>query len=98
MQILIGEKPAREFASVGQSALTACAMRLAEWHYLERETRSRPLMIVDDFGAALDSTRKKLLFTELGTLGQLFLSSHSSLQPNSSSNTLTIHDGKLLVG
>jgi DNA replication and repair protein RecF len=97
VQILIGEKPAREFASVGQSALTACAMRLAEWHYLERETRSRPLMIVDDFGAALDSTRKKLLFKELGTLGQLFLSSHSSLQTNSSANTLTIHEGKLLV-
>ncbi len=93
VQILIGDKPAREFASVGQSALAACAMRLAEWHYLERETRGRPLMIVDDFGSALDSTRKKLLFKELGTLGQLFLSSHSSLQ--SGSHTLHIHDGKL---
>ncbi len=95
VQIMIGQKPAREFASVGQSALAACAMRLAEWHYLERETRTRPLMIVDDFGSALDSTRKKLLFTELGTLGQLFMSSHSSLQAGS--NTLTIHDGKLIA-
>ena len=94
VQILIGDKPAREFASVGQSALIACALRLAEWHYLERETRSRPLMIVDDFGSALDSTRKKLLFKELGTLGQLFLSSHASLQTGS--NILTIHDGKLV--
>lgn len=94
LQIVIGDKPAREFASVGQSALIACALRLAEWHYLKRETRSRPLMIVDDFGSALDSTRKKLLFKELGTLGQLFLSSHASLQPGS--NTLTIHEGKLV--
>ncbi len=92
VQINIGQKSAREFASVGQSALAACALRLAEWHYLKQETRSRPLMIVDDFGAALDSTRRKLLFAELSTLGQLFLSSHSSLQAG---NTLHIHAGKL---
>ncbi len=92
IHIVLGEKPAREFASVGQSALAACALRLAEWHYLKQETRSRPLMIVDDFGAALDSTRRKLLFNELATLGQLFLSSHSSLQAG---NTLRIHAGRL---
>lgn len=95
LHISIGEKPTREFASIGQSALTACALRLAEWHYLEKETRLRPLMIVDDFGAALDATRRKLLFKELGTLGQLFLSSHSSLQAGT--NTLHIHNGRLLV-
>ncbi len=93
LQIFIGEKSAREFASIGQSALVACALRLAEWHFLERETRSRPLMIVDDFGNALDGTRKKLLFSELGKLGQLFLSSHSSLQAG---HTLKIHEGKLV--
>lgn len=90
--IVVGNKPAREFASIGQSVLAACAMRLAEWHYLERETRTRPLMIVDDFGQALDSTRKKLLFTELQSLGQLFLSSHVSLN---SGHSLTIHNGSL---
>lgn len=95
LQILIGRKAAREFASIGQSALAACAMRLAEWHYLQLETRMRPLMIVDDFGSALDATRKKLLFAELKQLGQLFLSSHSSIQENMASvHTITIKDGK----
>ncbi len=93
VQIFIGDKSARDYASIGQSALTACSMRLAEWHYIERETRNRPLMIVDDFGAALDATRKKLLFQELSRLGQLFLSSHTSL---SASNTLEIVAGKLV--
>ena len=92
LQMVIGDKPAREFASVGQSALVACALRLAEWHFLERETFNRPLMIVDDIGYALDSTRKRLLFTELGKLGQLFLSSHSSIQAG---RTIHIHEGKL---
>jgi len=51
-------------------------------------------MIVDDFGAALDSTRKRLLFDELNKLGQLFLSSHASL---AAGNTLYIAAGRLLV-
>lgn len=95
LQIMINGKSARDFASVGQSALVAAALRLAEWHYLKQQTHSSPLMIVDDFGSSLDSTRRKMLFTELTKLGQLFLSSHASVQPHHAQvNTLYIKDGK----
>jgi DNA replication and repair protein RecF len=93
--ITINSQPARDFASIGQSALAATALRLAEWHYLSQETRERPLMIVDDFAHCLDATRKTLLFTELSTLGQLFISSHESLRGFSQGavKTLQIKNG-----
>jgi recombinational DNA repair ATPase RecF len=82
---------------VGQSALAATALRLAEWQYLKAETRERPLMIVDDFAHCLDAKRKTLLFTELSKLGQLFVSSHESLRGFSQGavKTIQIKDGLL---
>lgn len=97
LYIFINAKSARDFASIGQSALIACALRLAEWHYLKEETHSKPLMIVDDFGSSLDSTRRQMLFAKLATLGQLFLSSHASVQGHFASvKTHTMKEGKLV--
>jgi DNA replication and repair protein RecF len=77
------QKPFREFASEGQHYLAAVSLKLAGWQYLKEKIRDVPLMIVDDFGAALDSSRKQLLFEEMQTLGQVFLSSHQSIGKNS---------------
>lgn len=99
LTILIEAKLARDFASVGQSALAAAALRLAEWHYLKAETRERPLMIVDDFAHGLDARRKGQLYTELSSLGQLFVSSHDSLRSFAKGEVVTLHikEGQVLA-
>src|SRR5262249_39681815 len=97
LMIKIGSKAAREYASIGQSALAACALRLAEWFYLKEETTSRPLMIVDDFGFSLDSTKRKRLFSELTNLGQLFLSTHSPLHDHPSKKTIAMKEGQIII-
>ena len=73
------QKPFREFASEGQHYLAAVSLKLAGWNYLKAEIQDTPLLIVDDFGAALDSARKKLLFEEIKHRGQVFLSSHQNI-------------------
>lgn len=97
LHISIDSKSARDFASVGQSALAAAALRLAEWNYLKAETRERPLMIVDDFAHGLDTRRKSQLYTELSHLGQLFVSSHDSLRGFAKGQvvTLQVHNGTI---
>src|SRR5207245_1706168 len=78
MQILLNEKPFREFGSEGQQHLAAISLKLAEWHYLKEQAQDIPLMIIDDFATSLDATRRRVLFEELAFLGQVFLSSHVS--------------------
>ncbi|MBS0655360.1 MAG: DNA replication/repair protein RecF, partial [Verrucomicrobia bacterium] len=58
LQILLNEKPFREFASEGQQHLAAISLKLAEWHYLKEEAKDIPLMIIDDFAVSLDAARK----------------------------------------
>jgi DNA replication and repair protein RecF len=78
LQILLNEKPFREFGSEGQQHLAAISLKLAEWHYLKEQAQEMPLMIIDDFATALDATKRRLLFEKLPSLGQVFLSSHVS--------------------
>jgi DNA replication and repair protein RecF len=82
LQFYYKQKPFREFASEGQQYLAACCLKFAGWRYLKKEIRDIPLMVIDDFGAALDASRKKLLFDEMQTLGQVFLSSHQYIGKN----------------
>lgn len=89
IQILLNEKPFREFASEGQQHLAAISLKLAEWHYLKEEAKDVPLMIIDDFAVSLDMARRRVLFEELASLGQVFLSSHVSQGMIASEKTIS---------
>lgn len=93
LEIFSEGRPFRDFASEGQQHLAAISLKLAEWHYLKEHAQDVPLMIIDDFATSLDSIRQRLLFEELHQLGQVFLSSHTSL----GKSAIKIKNGSIIM-
>lgn len=73
IEILLHEKEARYFASEGQKRCCTASLRLAEWSRLKGMVGEPPLMCIDDATISLDQYREHNLYTQLGELGQVFL-------------------------
>ncbi len=91
LELFIGGKEARSFASEGQKRSCLSAIRLAEWQRLYERTEAPPLFSIDDFAVHLDATRQSFLETHISVLGQVFLTS-----PYPPTAFLEKHAGKLL--
>lgn len=75
LEILLYEKEARYFASEGQKRCCTAALRLAEWLRLKEAVGEAPIMCIDDATISLDPSREHHLYSQLGELGQVFLTS-----------------------
>lgn len=82
LTIGIGQKEARFFASEGQQRSCVAALRFAEWMRLNQLADDTPLMLMDDVGVSLDSSRRDRLMSHVKTLGQVFLTSTQELEAN----------------
>jgi DNA replication and repair protein RecF len=71
--ILLGGQDTRLFASEGQQRSCIAALRLAEWTQLHEASKEMPLMLVDDFGIGLDSSRRSALAGHLQCAEQAFI-------------------------
>lgn len=69
------EQEMRFFGSEGQQRTCVAALRLAEWQRLKAHSGLRPLMLVDDVGISLDSSRRERMMGHLCDLGQVFITS-----------------------
>ncbi len=79
--IAIAGKEAKGFASEGQQRSAVVAMRLAAFEQLEILTENAPLMLVDDLGMSLDSSRREHLLDHLSKLnGQVFITTTDTLK------------------
>jgi len=63
----------RHFASEGQQRSCVSTLRLAEWMRLKAVAEESPLMLIDDLGISLDSSRRRRLLSHLTELDQVFL-------------------------
>ena len=90
MQIRMESRRGKEFASEGQQYGCVAALRLAEWDYLREKIDDIPILLIDDVGLPLDTTRKKKLFSLLKGTGQVLLTTPQSL-PQSSINESYAH-------
>ena len=61
VEILLNEKPARQYASQGQQRSLALAMKLAEGEVCASVCGERPVFLFDDVFSELDSTRRAYL-------------------------------------
>ena len=65
-EIMIGDMPAKVFASQGQQRSLALALKLAEGELCREETGEYPVFLFDDVLSELDRERKKYLLSRLG--------------------------------
>ena len=60
LELLLGDQPAKGFASHGESWSFAVALRLAAYELL-RDEGSEPVLLLDDVFAELDAARRRAL-------------------------------------
>jgi DNA replication and repair protein RecF len=74
LEIDIGGRPARRFASQGQQRMLALALKIAETRALTTATGRIPVLLLDDVSSELDRVRNTRLFEFLdGVGGQVFI-------------------------
>lgn len=73
-EILVDQKNIIQFASRWEVKSVVIYLKLLEWLFIERNTKKRPIMIIDDLLSELDNFHKKLLL-EKTKYYQSFISS-----------------------
>ena len=76
--ITLSGKEARSYASEGQQRSCVVALRMAEWERLKELSYESPLMLVDDLGMSLDSSRRSNLVEFFSNLDQVFVTTTES--------------------
>lgn len=76
LELLLGQAPARGYASHGESWSIALALRLASFHVLDEDKHvegNQPILILDDVFAELDAQRRRKLAAMVSTAEQVLV-------------------------
>ena len=76
LDLLLGNAPARGYASHGESWSIALALRLASFHVLDEDKHvagNQPILILDDVFAELDAQRRRKLALMVGAAEQVLV-------------------------
>jgi DNA replication and repair protein RecF len=73
LRLLLRDQVARGYASQGEAKSLALAIKFTVFDFLAAELGEPPLLLLDEVGAQLDSSRLSRLLTILPDLGQVFL-------------------------
>lgn len=73
LNVEIGGRDARIFASEGQQRSCVTALHVGEWEHLKKTAGDTPLFMIDDVGISLDDNRRDRLISYLTSMGQVFL-------------------------
>ena len=71
LEIFINGRPARSFASQGQTRTAALSMKLAEREIFLAETGEYPILLLDDVLSELDEKRQKFVLNRIGGGGKV---------------------------
>jgi len=77
LQFLIDGSDARAFGSQGQQRSAVLSLKLAEISFMENQTGSRPILLLDDVLSELDAGRRRLFVDAAAGRTQTFLTTAS---------------------
>ena len=66
LEITVNGRPARAFASQGQTRTAALSIKLAEREIFLRETGEYPVLLLDDVLSELDARRQEFVLNRIG--------------------------------
>jgi DNA replication and repair protein RecF len=96
VEVRLGERQLRRFASQGQQRLALLALLFAERAALLEAGRAAPLMLLDDVMSELDSTHRELLVSLLEGEGQAVISATETAHvPSARALRIEVSDGAL---
>lgn len=94
--ISIGDKPARAYASQGQSRAAVLALKIGEIENLRRAQGRAPLLLLDDVSSELDPERNAYLMRYLAALkGQVVLTTTDPKLVSSGAFFLRVERGRI---
>jgi len=79
VDIFIRDYPARTHASQGEIRSAAISMKLAVFDYLSKVRRIKPVLLLDEIFAELDSGRKHMLVELFDRFGQIFITAATQI-------------------
>lgn len=92
IHVLLNDKPARKWASQGQSRCCALALILAVADVVKSRTKNSPILLLDDVESELDETRQKSLYQLVQSLdSQVFVTATDASQVSN----LFVENGRL---
>jgi len=77
LMFLLNGTPMREYASQGEHKTLVIALKLAEFHFLQEQRASSPMLLFDDIFGELDGNRIRLMLHQLSNIGQVFVTTTS---------------------
>ncbi len=72
IEIFLNDRPARSFASQGQTRTAALSLKLAEWEIMARQLGEYPVLLLDDVLSELDVSRQSFVLNRISG-GQVFI-------------------------
>jgi len=73
LQIVLNDRPTRDYASQGEAKSATLAIKFAIFDFLAERLRESPILLLDELSSDLDLTRLAALTQLLPALGQVFL-------------------------
>lgn len=93
VEICLGDRSARDFASQGQQRSLALCLKLAEGEIVKKDSGEYPVFLLDDVLSELDEGRRKYLIDEIKGKQVIMTSCESDSELYKSANVITVKDG-----
>lgn len=94
LEICLGGKPARSYASQGQQRSLALALKLAEGEISKKETGEYPVFLLDDVLSELDFARREYLIEEIRDKQVIMTTCEIRDESYGSANIIRVSDGR----
>lgn len=95
LEICLGGKPARQFASQGQQRSLALALKLAEGEISKKESGEYPVFLLDDVLSELDFARREYLIEEIKDKQVIMTTCEIRDEAYGGANIIRVKDGKI---
>ncbi len=92
VEIELGGKSARLYASQGQQRTLALALKLAEGEIVKKESGSYPVFLLDDVLSELDARRREYLIEEISGK-QVIMTTCEALEEDSTARIIRVENG-----
>ena len=93
VEILLGEKSARDFASQGQQRSLALCLKLAEGEIVKKDSGEYPVFLLDDVLSELDEGRRKYLIDEIKDKQVIMTACEGGDELYENAHVITVKDG-----
>ena len=93
IEICLGDKSARDFASQGQQRSLALCLKLAEGEIVKKDSGEYPVFLLDDVLSELDDGRKMYLIDEIKNKQVIMTSCENNPELYKTANVIEVKDG-----